>query len=340
MSTVHVEATKAYDVVIGSGILDRIGEMSTELTASRKAVIVSGERVFPLYGETVRRSLEAAGFEVISFVHESGERAKSLESFGKLLNFLCDSGVTRSDVLFALGGGVTGDLTGFAAASYQRGMDCVQIPTTLLAMADSSVGGKTAINLDGGKNMAGAFHQPAAVFCDTEVLKTLPQEEYSNGCAEIVKCGVLNAELFSMLKVHGIRGNEEQVITACVELKRDIVQADEFDRGRRRLLNLGHTLAHAIEKFADFSVPHGRAVAMGLAVMTGHDAQVCAMLESCGLPTSCPYSKEELCKLMISDKKRQGDTVTLAIPREIGNCELVEVPVDGLENAVFGGRHE
>ena len=336
MTNVHINASRSYDVTVERGTLPRIGEEAAKLFPPCKAVIVSGEKVFPLYGETLRKSLEDAGFEVLCFVHESGEGAKSLETYGRLLNFLCENRLSRTDVIFALGGGVTGDLAGFAAATYQRGVALVQIPTTLLAAVDSSVGGKTAINLPAGKNQAGAFYQPSAVFCDPDVLGTLPPEEYRCGCAEVIKYAVLgDAEFFDFLEERGIRENEEKVIARCVKMKRDIVEEDEFDRGARKLLNLGHTIGHAVEKCSGFSVSHGDAVAIGLAaVMRGKDDEerVVSLLKKYGLPTECPFGADEIISACAADKKIEHGVLQLIVPERIGKCKIVPTEIAALKS--------
>lgn len=203
------------------------------------------------------------------FVFPHGEQHKNLNTYGQALNFLCDRRFTRSDLIIALGGGVVGDLAGFTAATYQRGIAYIQVPTTLLSMVDSSVGGKTAVDLDSGKNQAGCFYQPALVLCDPALLETLPDAEYRAGCAEIIKTAVLfSPELFQQLKTTPIREQFEPVIAACVGMKRNVVQNDEFDRGQRALLNLGHTIGHAVEACSNFTILHGEGVAIGLAAIT------------------------------------------------------------------------
>ncbi|MDO4815642.1 MAG: 3-dehydroquinate synthase [Bacillota bacterium] len=344
MSKIHVAASCSYDVTVESGIISRVGEEAARLMKPCKAVVVSGERVFPLYGETVVGSLKKAGFEVLSFIHKSGEEAKSLEVYGALQSFLCENHISRSDALFALGGGVTGDLTGFAAATYQRGMAFVQIPTTLLAMVDSSVGGKTAVNLAAAKNQLGCFYQPKAVFCDPDVLKTLSDEDYRCGCAEVIKYGVLgNAEFFSEIEKNHIRNQEEQVITTCVTMKRDIVKVDEFDNGLRRLLNLGHTIGHAVEKCSGFEISHGDAVAMGLAaIMRGASARgicsvsdferVIAVLRKYNLPTELCFGSEELLEACRADKKISGGKLHLVVPEKIGACRIIPIEIDEIQS--------
>ncbi len=339
MIRIPVEASRSYEVLIGRGLLDRVGEAVKRATRAESVVLVAGENVLPLYGGRVRRSLEAAGLRVLCFPIKAGEGAKTLETYGALLNFLSENRLTRSDALVALGGGVTGDLTGFAAATYQRGIDFVQIPTTLLAMVDSSVGGKTAVDLPGGKNQAGAFWQPAVVLCDPDTLRTLPEEEYRCGSAEVLKYGVLgNTAFFRELQRIPIRGQEERVIETCVTMKRDLVREDEFDRGRRQLLNLGHSFGHAVEACSGFTVLHGQAVAVGMAIMARAAAEkgfcsieTCAAivegLKKYGLPTETDYPLAALAAAVGADKKRAGDRMNLVVPREIGRCETVAVPI-------------
>ena len=232
MHTITVHTSTPYDVKIGRGLLDTIG---TELAqrAKGKALVITDENVAPLYLGRVYRSLHQAGFTVYTSAVPAGEWAKDFKYYVNLLEFAAEKGLTRTDTLIALGGGVVGDLTGFVAATYLRGISFVQIPTTLLAMVDASVGGKTAVNLKAGKNLAGAFHQPSLVLCDTELLETLPEEVFRCGCAEVLKTAVLfDKELFTHLQSEKLNFNREWTIARCIQWKRDIVCADEFDRGR------------------------------------------------------------------------------------------------------------
>ena len=344
MISIPVSASKEYNVLIERGLLERVGSETAKLVKPQKAVIISGKNTFALYGERVVSSYKSAGFEVLIFVHQGGEGAKSLETYGELLNFLCDNHVSRSDILVALGGGVTGDLTGFAAATYLRGIDFVQIPTTLLAAVDSSVGGKTAINLNSGKNQAGCFYQPIAVFCDPVTLKTLSPEDYRCGCAEIVKYGVLaGGELFELVSAGGIYDNEEEVIARCVKIKSKIVNEDEFDRSTRMLLNLGHSFGHAIEKCSDFAVHHGDAVAVGMAIIADAAVKkgycngdcrdiIIKTLKKYGLPTETNYSAEELFEASKADKKISGGRMYLVVPEKIGSCKIESVELDALKS--------
>lgn len=349
MKTVTVSASKQYDILIGNGILSSLGSMVRSLGLAEKVCVVSETNVFPLYGLNVMESLQEAGFAVSSFVFPAGEGSKNGQTFLELLDFLAREKLTRSDIIIALGGGVVGDLTGFAAASFLRGIRFIQIPTTLLAAVDSSVGGKTAIDLPSGKNLAGAFYQPNLVLCDTDTLRSLPEEIFRDGCAEVIKYGILfDPDLFKHLEQNGLDFDREWVIMRCVERKRDVVMEDEFDVGLRMKLNLGHTLAHGIEGRSGFTVSHGRAVAIGTAMIAraGKEKglcpdEVCArileVLTRFGLPTESPYGSQELLSYTLSDKKRSGSTVKLIVPRAIGQCDIVPTPVGEMLSWIEAG---
>ena len=236
-----------------------------------------------------------------------------------------------------------GDLAGFAAASYLRGIRFIQVPTTLLAAVDSSVGGKTAIDLPAGKNLAGAFCQPSLVLCDTDTLNSLPLDIFRDGCAEVIKYGVLyDPKLFAHLEEKGLSFDREAVITRCVELKRDVVMEDEFDTGARMKLNLGHTVGHGVEAKSHFAISHGKAVAIGMAIVSRASAcadtpRIVALLEQFGLPTRTDYSADDLFTYTLSDKKRSGGTVNLIIPRAIGDCVIVPTKVESLKSFIQAG---
>ena len=343
MKTVHVDASRQYDVFIENGLLDRIGCELRSLTGAKTAAVLSDDHVFPLYGLRIIQTLEQAGFLVRSFVVPFGERSKSLSTYGEVLRFLADNHVTRSDMLLALGGGVVGDLGGFAAATYLRGIDYVQVPTTLLAMVDSSVGGKTAVNLESGKNQVGCFYQPRAVFCDPETLSTLPQDQFECGSAEVIKYAVLgNASFFEELRKKPISEQIEHVIQICVEMKRDLVHQDEYDRGLRQLLNLGHSFGHAVEACSRFRVLHGQAVAIGMAIMaraacrkgfcTDQTAnKIVEILKQYNLPTETEYPLDDMFASVGADKKLSADTMHLVVPIDIGKCSIEAVPLENVK---------
>jgi len=343
MKTVTVNASRSYDIKIGPGLLSTLGPEAAALGKARKAAIVSDSNVFPLYGNAAEESLKTSGFSVVSFVFPAGEESKNGNTYLQLLSFLAENRLTRSDLIVALGGGVVGDLAGFAAATFLRGIRFLQVPTTLLAAVDSSVGGKTAIDLPAGKNLAGAFCQPSLVLCDTDCLNTLPEDIFRDGCAEVIKYGVLYEEaFFEMLLRDGISFDRESVIARCVELKRDVVMEDEFDTGARMKLNLGHTIGHAVESCSNFGLSHGRSVAIGLAIVAraSHCPDTGRILECLtrfGLPTQTEFDAELLSSAALSDKKRSGGTVNLIIPRRIGDCEIVPTPVAELKSFIQAG---
>ena len=335
MKVIEVSASTPYRVEIGSGALSLLGERMRTLVPKAKTVtVVSDDTVFPLHGQTAVRALSDAGFDVETYVVPHGEASKNTGSLVALLNFLTEKHMTRSDALAALGGGMVGDLTGFAAAVYMRGIAYIQCPTTLLAAVDSSVGGKTAVDLPAGKNLMGAFWQPRCVLCDTDSLATLPEVVFADGCAEAAKTAILfDPALFSTLYHAGKAFDRETVIARCVQHKRDIVAADEFDTGKRGLLNLGHTLGHAVEACSDFSLSHGKSVAIGTATVcrAAAKAGICgdflpgaveALLEKLGLPTRTELSIDTLLPVMLSDKKRSGGTVNVIVPERIGHCSI------------------
>lgn len=343
MITVTVNVSKTYDILIAGGLLARLGAETAKLGKAKKVCIVSETNVWPLYGEAARDSLENEGFDVSTFVFPAGEASKNGDTYLKLLNFLAENQLTRSDIIIALGGGVVGDLAGFAAATYLRGIRFIQVPTTLLAAVDSSVGGKTAIDLDAGKNLAGVFWQPSLVLCDTDTLNTLPEDVFRDGCAEVIKYGILyDPELFDHLEDSGLQFNREWVIARCVELKRNVVMEDEFDTGARMKLNLGHTIGHGVEAMSRFAVSHGSAVAIGTAIVARASqcrdaARILTVLKAFGLPTQTMYSAEDLFIYTLSDKKRSGDSISLIVPEAIGSCHIISKPVNELKSFIEAG---
>ena len=343
MNTVTVNASKTYAILIGSGLLDTIGSEVQKLGKAKTVCIVSESNVYPLYGDRVKANLEEAGFSAVSYVFPAGEASKNGITYLELLNFLAENKLTRSDLIVALGGGVVGDLAGFAAATYLRGIRFIQVPTTLLAAVDSSVGGKTAIDLPAGKNLAGVFSQPSLVICDTDTLNTLPEDIFRDGCAEVIKYGILyDKNLFSRLEEQGLLFDREAVITRCVEWKRDVVMEDEFDTGARMKLNLGHTIGHGVEAKSQFDISHGKAVAIGIAIVSRASQcrdcdRILSLLKQFGLPTETEYSAEDLYSYTLSDKKRSGSKVNLIIPREIGCCDIVPTPTEELLSFIKAG---
>ena len=360
--TVHVNAGAGYDVLIREGILSYAGEETVKVCpkASKAAVICDCNAFFP-HAEPVEGDLYDAGLSCAQYLLEPGEQNKDIGHYADILAFLAEKNLTRDDVVVALGGGVTGDMAGFAAATYLRGISCVQIPTTLLAMVDSSVGGKTAIDLPAGKNLAGAFFQPSLVLCDPLALKTLSEDAFRDGCSEVLKYGVLySKEFFLELKAlmegkdaakgpkYALRDHLETIVETCVTMKRDVVEQDEFDRGERKKLNLGHTFGHAIEHCSGYRISHGKAVAAGMAVMAraaakkgylaGEDARLLEeTLQLYGLPVGTDFTAEELAKAAMSDKKASQRAIDLIVPRTIGACGIVRIDIADLQEWIATG---
>jgi len=337
---------RAYDVLIGAGLVETAGERLRPLMPRPFVPVVMDETVARLHGERLRTSLEARGLDCPAVVIAPGEAAKSFAGLEALCERLLALGVERSDLIVAFGGGVVGDLAGFAAAILKRGMDFVQIPTTLLAQVDSSVGGKTAIDTAHGKNMIGAFHQPRLVLADTDVLATLPRRELVCGYAEVLKYGLLgDAEFFGWLERQGgaVLDLEPATLSAtvarCVEMKAQVVAEDEREAGRRALLNLGHTFGHAVEALTGFGdrVKHGEAVGLGCAMAfrfstaqgvcpAGDADRATWAVAAAGLPTRLsdvfpePPSAQALLAAMALDKKAKGGALTLILARGIGEA--------------------
>lgn len=344
---ITVTASETYDALIGSDLIKDCGNLIKTVTKAKKLGVITDDTVDGLYGNSVTGSLKDSGFEVCKFVFPHGEASKSADTLIEIWNFLCENNFTRSDCLVALGGGVVGDITGFAAASYLRGMDFVQIPTTLLAQVDSSVGGKTAIDLPGGKNLVGAFKQPKLVLGDTDMLDTLPDEYFIDGMGEVIKYGMIkSAELFAELEKHtveSLRNNKsvlQEIIAQCVSIKRDVVAADEFDRGERMLLNFGHTLGHSIEQYYNYTgISHGMAVAKGMEMMTalaekhgmcqkGLTNRLVDCLEKYKLNIEIEPKTNQLGDACMNDKKRSGGSISIIICSEVGISSAVKMTVE------------
>ena len=343
-----------YDIIIEKNSLCSFGEyVKTALgTTGAKLLIVSDDRVYNLYGDRTREALKSAGFTLAEdYVFPHGEMSKNLSNLGEILRHAADEGLTRSDCIAALGGGVTGDMAGFAAAVYLRGIKYVSVPTSILAMVDSSVGGKTAVDIPEGKNLVGAFHEPSLVLSDTALLSTLPEDFVSDGMAEVIKYGVLgNTALFSLLEnSKSLSDDIDDIVSECVKDKRDVVSRDFRDKGERQKLNLGHTFGHGIEALSGYTVSHGHAVASGMYFMMNCAVKrgLCpenalARLEKLLKKYSLDpfiyrsYDIQKLISASSHDKKKNGDKITLVVPRDIGKCELMTIDFCDIENFVSG----
>jgi len=339
---------REYDILIEKGLISKAGELISDLFANSvgaafcrsqnkirpsKIVVITDSNVAPLYGTRVRQSLGTSGFDVSIIEIPAGEASKSAEILNSLYSRLIAAGITRSDLIIALGGGVVGDLVGFAAATLFRGINFVQIPTTLLAQVDSSVGGKVAINLPEGKNLVGAFYQPKLVIIDTETLETLTPRVFADGCAEVIKYGAIaDSELFKTLENAETTAISDEIIHTCCDIKRAVVESDELDLGQRMILNFGHTFGHAIEKRYNYSTyTHGEAVSVGMIMESelgeklgitpsGTAARITKLAEKFNLPTSVEIEATALATGVSTDKKGEGKLINFILLEEIGRA--------------------
>ena len=356
MSIITVKASRNYNIHVESLFFSKIDKpynkpetlIRSVFPKAKIAAIITDDNVKELYLNHVVKSLCNADFTTPHFSFPAGEVSKNSQNYINILNWLCENKLTRTDIIVALGGGVVGDIAGFAAATYLRGIPFIQIPTTLLAMVDSSVGGKTGIDLPAGKNLAGAFYQPSLVLCDPQFLNTLQEDVFKDGLAEVIKYGMLGSKTILKL-LQGISHQDNlplhkdlgEIIKLCISIKRDIVQRDEFDTGDRMLLNLGHTIGHAIEKLSNFKISHGFAVAIGMAIDTraAFKKNLCPkeciiildeLFNRFGLPKNTEYSAKELYEAALHDKKRAGDTITNIVPTDFGKSKLKKIPASDL----------
>lgn len=337
---IHVATGVAYDVFVRAGVVAETAKFVKEnFPKAAKVAVVVDSNVDRLHGDRVVRLLEDGGLRVERIVFPAGEQSKTLETYAELVRSLAALRFSRKDLVVALGGGVTGDMAGFAAATYMRKIDFVQVPTSLLAMVDSSVGGKTAVDIPEGKNLVGAFHQPRAVFCDPDFLGTLPESWRLDGMGEVVKYAILgDADLFARLEARPLEPIATDDIARCIEMKRDVVSRDEFETGERKTLNLGHTFAHAIEKLSGYTTTHGCAVATGLAMAAraavklgvlaaAEGARIAALVDAMGYETRSRYAPADLAQAMGGDKKAAGGSVDLILPVAVGRCVIRPTPL-------------
>lgn len=346
MKKIRVQTSASYDIYIERGLIKNCGDIIANTVKTRKIAVISDNIVDKLYYDIIETSLKKSGFTVSKFVFPAGEASKSTETLNRIYDFLCENNITRSDCIIALGGGVVGDITGFAAATFLRGLDYIQIPTTLLAQIDSSVGGKTAIDLPCGKNLVGAFKQPKCVICDSDVLSTLSDEIMSDGMAEAIKYGMIrDPELFDLIASHKLENVNEiidDIVYKSISIKRDVVENDEFDTGERMILNFGHTLGHAIESYYNYQTfTHGSAVAIGMCMITekGCEKNILDKLISCvnayKLPHCCNAPVNELIKLCSNDKKRESDNINFILCQKIGQASIHKVSVSEFEKFIL-----
>ncbi len=347
METVRVElGNDSYDIEIGRGLLDSLGERLRKRTAAEKIAVITDDHVQPLYDERIRKTLKSAGFDVRVIAIPAGEGSKNIRVLADVYEALSGFGMTRDDAVVAVSGGVPGDLGGFAAATYMRGVPFFQVPTSVLAQIDSSVGGKVAIDLPSGKNLAGAFCQPKGVWIDPDLVKTLPKRYFHDGLAEAVKYGCIgDRELFGLFERMGgdqeIEEHLEEIILRCVRKKAAVVEQDTLDTGLRQVLNFGHTIGHGIERYFRYGTyTHGEAVAIGMCRLTavteemgltkaGTAERIRSVLQRLSLPTEAEVPAAELLPHIMHDKKKRGRRITLVVLEEIGKAKLL--PVDAGE---------
>ena len=348
---------KTYEIQIESGLLTAIPQILASKFHDSKFALMADSNVFELYGKAFISNLEGKGLFVEPLIFDAGESSKNLSTISYVYDTLANNRFTRSDVVVALGGGVTGDMAGLAAATFLRGMKFIQIPTTLLAMVDSSIGGKVAVNLPQGKNLIGAFYQPDEVYIDPKLLKTLSDRQFSNGMAELIKHGIImDANLFSRLIAHSNLGYnykslseslDEYIFVSC-QIKRKIVEKDEYDNGMRQLLNFGHTIGHAIERVQKYSgLSHGEAISVGMAIMTqltekmgitqkGETDKLKNALHMIGLPIALPkVDISDLVNAISLDKKNRSGKISIACIEKIGRSILIEMDLEKLEGNLY-----
>ncbi len=346
MKRIKVKTSREYEVIVGAGALSCLTEELSRLFRGKRILVVTDDIVRPLHADAVMSRLPLNS-DTYLFTLAHGEENKSIDTAVSILTYMTQHSFDRDDLVIALGGGVTGDITAFAASVYMRGIDFINIPTTLLSQVDSSVGGKTGVDFLGSKNIIGTFYQPRLVICDTDCLKTLPREIFSDGCAEVIKYAFINdAPLLEMIE-DGIEKNIEKIVFRCVGNKNQIVSRDEFDRGERALLNFGHTVGHAVEALSEYKISHGKAVAIGMAVITracerdgsceaGTYDRLIRSLTANGLPSATERTPRELIDTIRHDKKKSGDGITVIVPTALAKTKTQKMSFDALEALIKG----
>ena len=336
MYKLTVKASKRYQITVSDN-LNEFGNAVVPTIVGNKVAIITDTNVAKLYGNALDEFLQNK--TIYRYVVNAGEQSKSASVYFDLLERLCADEFTRNDTVIAFGGGVVGDLAGFVASTYMRGINLVQVPTTILAAVDSSVGGKTAINLDSGKNLVGSFYQPSAVYVSTQFFKTLPEREVQSGMGEIIKYAFLSKSVtLPMIKA----GANEQLVYHCLKIKRYVVEKDEKERGLRALLNLGHTVGHAIESLSNYSISHGECVVKGLAfsvelsqslydIDQSKYSAMRELLTSCGHDVSCPFGAQQLISKIAHDKKGNGETIKFVTVKDIGKPKIVNIDYKQLQ---------
>lgn len=343
MEVIHLNVSKSYDVVLDEGLIQKTGELIKPFCKNCNVAIITDDIVDRLYGDVLFNKLIESGYSVVKFVFPNGETSKNIHVLSNILEFLAENNFKRNDFLISLGGGVVGDITGFAASIYMRGINFIQIPTTLLAMVDASIGGKTAIDLVAGKNLAGAFWHPSLVICDTNIVKNLPDEIFKEGMGEVLKYDVIdNLGIFESVSQNKVKENIDSIIFNCIKSKQRIVEEDEYEiKGIRKLLNVGHTFAHGLEKLSNYSISHGVAVGTGLVWEAGisYEMGVCSLdtfkaiknaVKKWSLLLDFDFSFKELVEAMKKDKKNNDSMISFVLPIQLGNCVEKKIADDEL----------
>lgn len=340
--TIRVDAGDGYDFIIDRGLLADAGRLAASVLKPDRVTLFTDSTVEPLFADFLEEHLKSAGFQTCRFVYKAGERSKTIETVAECLDFMAANELKRSDAVIVLGGGVAGDMGGFAASIYQRGISFIQVPTTILAAVDSSVGGKTGVDTKYGKNLTGTFWQPSMVLCDTENFQSLDQNEVMNGYAEVIKSAAIrDPVLFGALEKGQFRKALPEIIARCVEIKSAVVHEDERESGVRRILNFGHTMAHSIELKSDFQMSHGRAVAIGMLMVTkaseahgltekGTYDRLYSLISGEGYQTETEIPLEELCEAARHDKKTAGEAIHLVYLDRIGSAQTRKVKLEEL----------
>lgn len=337
MKTIKINTSSAnYDIKLGYGILNKIPEFLNEINFSGKLVIITDSNVSSLHLSKLEKVISDAGIEFKVIIINAGEEYKNLNTVNEIYEKLNEAEITRKDTILAFGGGVTGDISGFCAATYLRGIDYIQVPTTLLSVVDSSIGGKTGVDLPSGKNLVGAFKQPKLVIADISLLETLDEEQISSGMAEIIKAGFIrDKELVSKLLLsENVENDIEEFILRAINVKKEVVEIDEFEKYERMLLNFGHTFGHAIEKYYNFKdITHGQAVAYGMYLITKNKytkETLEKILKKYGLKTETEVSFNTILELCRNDKKAVGGGINIVTVDEIGNGKIVNLSFEEL----------
>ena len=352
MKEIFIKSLRDNKILIGKDILKNIGKVIKGIKKTERAVIITDTNVGEIYSEIVKKSLEAVGTKINIYKIRPGENSKNLKTVEDIYKYLSEKSILRTDLIIALGGGVCGDIAGFVSATYLRGIDYINIPTSLLAQVDSSIGGKVGVNLPTGKNLVGAFYAPTLVYIDYQVLNTLPEKNFNEGMAEVIKYGAIcDKSLLELVKDTEVsRKKIEEIIYRCLMCKKCLVEEDEFDSGKRQLLNFGHTFGHAIEnyyKYGKFS--HGEAVAIGMAEITkrlerekmvprGSYENLTQVLKEYRLPTTTDINKEELFKICLKDKKFFSDNeINIVLIKDLGEGYIEKMSKEEFYKFTVGG---